>query len=150
MRLHLVCSCCPSTTPFFAPQSPDADALQTPASVPLNNCQYTSCATPCLGSCVARLSLAVYGRIIPTSYVPCYRFVLDRYLACSILVAYISPFAWPQPGIGIESLFPPFCFSRPLRTRKLNTDCIATSYLAFPSRTHTHSLSSLSLSLSQR
>jgi hypothetical protein len=138
--------------------------------VPLNTCHPTSRAsraTPCSGLRVAEPALAVYRRIIPTLYVPCHRFVLDRYLPRSVLVAYIFPLARPRPGIEIQSLFPSLCLcvsaaSRlkfhalyefatvPLEPRGPNTDCIATSRLAFPlslSHTHTHSLS-LSLSLS--
>jgi hypothetical protein len=133
-----------------------------PANVPLKTCHPTSrasCATPCSGPRVAEPAFAVYRRIIPTLYVPCYRFVLDRYLPRSVLVAYIFPLARPRPGIEIQSLFPSLCFrvsaaSRlkfharyefatvPLEPRGPNTDRIATSrpLASPPPPTHTHSV----------
>jgi hypothetical protein len=124
----------------------------------------------------ASVSLSTYRTIYLYLYVPRYGFVLDRYLACSILVVYISPFARPQPGIEIQSFFPPSLHSRvcrlssqalrPLRTRSRAVGATRAQHglhryvlSRIPSRihththTHTHSLSlslSLSLSPSQR
>jgi hypothetical protein len=127
--------------------------------VPLNTCYPTSRAsraTPCSGPCVAEHALAVYRRIVPL-YVPCYRFVLDRYLPRSVLVAYI----FHSPGLGPASKysrsFPRFAFACPPPLASSFTpftirNCAVGATRAqhglhryvsprIPSRIHTHSLS---------
>jgi hypothetical protein len=116
----------------------------------------------------ASMSLSTHRTIYLYSYIPCYCFVLDCYLVCSILVVYISPFARPRLGIKIQLFIPPSLHSRvhhlkpqvscPLRTRSraigaiwaqhgLHCDVSPCTPSCVYIHTHTHTLS-LSLSLS--
>src|SRR5947208_14965016 len=88
-RRVCISSCCPS--------SPDTNASQTPTRAPLNKRH----------ACRVRRLVRDHASRHPLSAL--------YSVHCSILVAYIFPFARPRPGIEIESLFPPvLLFACPL------------------------------------